>query len=515
MNATTSNTRLATFGHDVLASVVVFLVALPLCLGIALACGLPPAVGIITGIVGGIIVGTLSGSPLQVSGPAAGLIVLILDLVGDKGVAALGPVVLIAGAVQLLAGVFRLGQWFRAVSPAVIHGMLTGIGVLILASQFHIMVDDKPRGSGVANLLSLPESIWKGLVPADDTVHHFAAWVGAMTIGTLVLWNTVLPKRWRIVPGPLVAVIVATVAAQVNWLPIGYVKLPANLSDAVTWPGANWLDLFRDPDIWVLGGTFAVVASAETLLCATAVDQMHPGPRTKYDRELMAQGIGNTICGVLGALPMTGVIVRSAANVEAGAKTRLSAVLHGFWLLVCVTSLPFVLRLIPTSGLAAILVYTGYKLVDVKGARELARESRSEFLIFLAVVVGVVVTDLLTGVLLGVALSALKLLITFGHLEVRVEEHPEKIRSYLHLEGAATFLRLPKIVEILDTVSANTELHVRFDHLSYIDHACLNLLLAWQKRHEATGGTLVIDWETLRAKFRSPRPVRGHSHRAG
>src|SRR5262245_16024004 len=181
--------RALAWKDDVLASVVVFLVALPLCMGIAIASGLPPAAGIVTGIIGGLIVGVLSGSPLQVSGPAAGLSVLVWELVREHSPGTLGLIVLLAGAIQLAAGLLQLGQWFRAVSPAVIGGMLAGIGVLIFASQFHVMVDDAPKGGGLENLLAIPEAIWKGVAPPDGSSHHLAASVGLLTIVALVTWK--------------------------------------------------------------------------------------------------------------------------------------------------------------------------------------------------------------------------------------------------------------------------------------------------------------------------------------
>src|SRR5687767_13563207 len=185
--------------HDFLASIVVFLVALPLCMGVAIASGMPPAAGLITGVIGGIVVGSIAGSPLQVSGPAAGLTVLVYQIVKDErlGLPMLGVVVLGAGALQLAAGLARFGQWFRAVSPAVIQGMLAGIGVLILASQFHVMVDDKPRENGLANLLSIPEAVWKGVTPSEDTTHQEAAWAGILTIAVILLWKPLAPKRLK------------------------------------------------------------------------------------------------------------------------------------------------------------------------------------------------------------------------------------------------------------------------------------------------------------------------------
>jgi len=272
------------------------------------------------------------------------------------------------------------------------------------------------------------------------------------------------------------------------------------------------LTIFQDYSWTALAGSalvVALIASAETLLCSTAVDQMHSGPRTRYDRELVAQGIGNSVCGLLGALPMTGVIVRSAANVQAGGTTRASAILHGLWLLVFVGLLGFVLRSIPIASLAAVLVYIGYKLVNLKQVKELAKYGWGEVVIFFATMIGIVATDLLTGVLVGIGLSAVKLLYKFSHLQANFKTDTKSNRSVLALEGAATFLRLPRLAAELDRVPGSAELHVDFERLDYIDHACLDLLMNWAKQHEATGGRLVIDWDSLHANFRGePAPQR-------
>lgn len=507
------------FRTDFLASIIVFLVALPLCLGIAEACQVPPALGLLTGIVGGLVVGAIAGSPLQVSGPAAGLIVLTRSAIEpfrsaddpSRALAALGLVVLIAGIMQIGAGLLRLGQWFRAVAPAVIEGMLAGIGVLIVCSQFHILLDLKSHGSGIADLLKIPESVSQALVIGSQP--NRALWIGFASLAVIFGWRSFARQSWQIVPAPLLAVIVGTAAAAVmgwNLMAEGgetlvrVVRLPDRLWEAATLPGAVSGQLLADPTIWKWGVTIALVASAETLLCATAVDQMHSGPRTRYNRELTAQGIGNALCGFLGALPMTGVIVRSAANVTAGAKTRASAILHGVWLLLFVSALPDLLRLIPTSCLAAILVYTGIKLVNFHHAHKLYRFSRGEFLIYLITLITIVTTDLLTGVITGIVLSAVKLVYTFSHLHVRLESRPGSPGILLRLEGAATFLRLPNLAAVLEQIPPNAELHIDFEGLTYIDHACLELLMNWEKQHQATGGTLVIDWGKLHARFRQP-----------
>jgi MFS superfamily sulfate permease-like transporter len=228
---------------------------------------------------------------------------------------------------------------------------------------------------------------------------------------------------------------------------------------------------------------------------------------------LFAQGVGNSVCGFLGALPMTGVIVRSAANVQAGATSRASAILHGAWLLIFVGLLGFVLRAIPIASLAAVLVYTGYKLMDWKQVKELRKYGWGEVAVFLATMITIVVTDLLTGVIVGVVLSAAKLLYTFSHFTAEMETDEVESRTILTLGGTATFLRLPALANVLERVPADTELHVSLERLEYIDHACLDLLMGWAKQHESVGGRLVIDWTCLHAQFQPneihrPRPVK-------
>ncbi|MGE0406193.1 MAG: SulP family inorganic anion transporter [Candidatus Korobacteraceae bacterium] len=492
-----------TFKQDFLASIVVFLVALPLCMGIAIASGAPPAAGLITGIVGGIVVGSLSGCPLQVSGPAAGLAVINYQLIQEHGIAMLGPIVVLAGITQLIAGGLRLGQVFRAISPSVIYGMLAGIGVLILAAQFHVMVDDQPRPSGLQNLISIPESLYKGVFPLDGSTHHLAALVGLTTIVMLIVWNKFAPAKVKWIPGALVGVLVATTIAAVAKLPIRYVDIPNNLLGSIQVINLETLSGALNPTILFAALAMAFVASAETLLSATAVDQMHDGPRTKYNKELMSQGVGNTICGMVGALPMTGVIVRSATNVAAGARTRLSTMMHGGWLLILVAALPFVLRLVPTSALAAILVYTGYKLVNPQNVKRLLQYGGMPVIIYAVTLTTVVTVDLLTGIIAGLALSLVKVVYALTRMGVEVRKDPSGQRVDIHLSGAATFVRLPTLADALDQVPQGVETHIHFQKLDYIDHACLDAIANWEKQRTEKGSPVVLEWDGLMDKYQS------------
>ncbi|MEQ1484621.1 SulP family inorganic anion transporter [Methyloglobulus sp.] len=492
-------------GKDTMASVVVFLVALPLCMGVSIASGVPPTAGIITGIVGGLVVGLLAGSPLQVSGPAAGLTVLVWQLVQQHGIAMLGIIVTLAGLIQLVAGLLKLGQWFRAVSPAVIHGMLAGIGVLILSAQFHVMLDGKPIGKGVDNLLAIPAALMTAISAHGQEFQAFG--IGMFTIAVIVLWSGFAPKKLKVLPGALIGVIAAVLAAFVLKLDIHYVSVPDNILSVVQFPTVDNLKRVFETPILIAAVSVAFIASAESLLCASAVDQMHQGPRTKYDKELAAQGVGNAICGLLGVLPMTGVIVRSGANVEAGATTRFSAIMHGMWLLLFVAVLPFTLAYIPVSSLAAILVFTGYKLAYPKILPKLLHFGGSEVAIYLSTIVVIVTTDLLKGVVFGLFLSILKLLYVFTHLEIRFEESTQQGRIDMRLKGSATLIRLPFLAEKLEQINRGAEVHVHFEELDYIDHACLDLLTNWEKQHEASGGNLVIEWEELTWKYHQRQSV--------
>ncbi|WDI41089.1 SulP family inorganic anion transporter [Bremerella sp. P1] len=535
-----------TFRKDFISSIVVFLVALPLCIGIAVAVGVNPARALITGIIGGLIVGIFSGSPLQVSGPAAGLFVIVADIIAQQktkflgffsgpedgadgaamtyALSALGLSVLVAGVIQIAAGKLGIGRWFQAVSPAVINGMLAGIGVLIIVSQFHVMLDHqamwhghKAHG-GLQYMATIPEAFWKCFDLSDGTPHHhLAAAIGLVTIITMILWQSFAPKKLKLIPAALLGISLATVVALALGFEIQNLVIPESLFDEVSFLNTTpeWMNIIVDPAVYISALVIALVASAETLLCATAVDKMKPGHKTNHDKELTAQGIGNVACGLVGALPMTGVIVRSSANVNAGGQTRGATIMHGAWLLLFIVFLPQILTLVPRAALGALLVYTGFKLLNIKQIKELYKTSWSEFAIYATTVVLIVSFDLLVGVIAGIVLSAVKLLVTFTRFEADLYINEEEKKASLSLHGAATFLRLPILAQRLEEIPDDVELHVDLSNLTYVDHACFESLMDWAKQHEKTGGRLVVDWSQLHGKFQKEVDIRPNGNGSG
>jgi MFS superfamily sulfate permease-like transporter len=433
---------------DLGASVVVFLVALPLCVGVAVASGVPAELGIVTGVVGGIVVGLLPGSTMQVSGPAAGLTVLVADAVSRHGIQALGVIVLGAGLLQVALGLARCGRWFRAISPSVVQGMLAGIGLVLIFGQLRHLV-----------------------------VSPIALALGLLTVLIMLLWQR---TPLRVVPGILVGVVVCTALAAVfesaaDRITVGTLSTDVHLPD------------FSLLDTGVIGTAvvFALVASAESMFSAAAVDRMHDGPRTQYNKELVAQGVGNTICGLLGALPMTAVIVRSAANVSAGARTKASRVLHGVWLLLFVVLLPGLLTLIPVAVLAAVLVHAGWKLLGLREALASWRTDKAEAFIFVLTAGLIVATDLLTGTVAGLLAAVVKTAWDVSRLSVVVT--PEGVA----LRGNATFLRLPRLLDELDRVDRE---HVRMDlsGVRHLDQACGQAIDQWVDESRRAGKTVEL-----------------------
>lgn len=486
---------------DLTASLVVFLVALPLCVGVAVASGVPAELGIVTGIVGGLVAGALPGSSLQVSGPAAGLTVLVYEAVRTYGPGALGVLVLAAGLLQIAMGALRLGRWFRAVSAAVVQGMLAGIGLVLIAGQLYVLGDLTAPADPLGKVTG-----FAGLAGAAEPA---ALTLGAGTVLVLVLW-----PRWRaaarILPAPLVAVALAATATALLRLPVRRIEV-RGLLDAVRAPGTG--EFARLTEVGVIGTVlaFALIASAESLFSAAAVDRLHQGRRTDYDKELIAQGAGNTVCGMLGALPMTAVIVRSAANVRAGARTKASRILHGVWLLLFAAALPAALGLIPVAALAGLLVHAGCKLIPVRELGPLWREHRGEALVLAVTAVSIVAADLFKGVLIGLAVAVGKTAWDVSHVHVETEDRGAAGLT-VRVIGNATFLRLPKLLDALEALPGDRPVRLDLEGLRHVDLACAAALESWSARRgrfRAREAGCDQDAEPVPEPARVPEPAPG------
>ena len=462
---------------DVPASLVVFLVAVPLCMGIALASGAPIMSGLIAGVVGGLVVGLFGGAQMQVSGPAAGLAVMVFGFISELGFAVTCAAVAAAGLVQMALGGMKVARTALAISPAVIHGMLAGIGILIVLGQVHIVLGGAPKANAWQNVGQLPQQL--------ASLHVPALVLGLLTMGVLVLWQVMPASRLKQVPGPLVAVVGATAVAALWGADVKRVELAGDFFSSLQLPSlpqGNWVPFV----VAVL--SLALVASAESLLCAVATDKMHTGPRANLDRELFAQGMANTVSGLLGGLPITGVIVRSAANITSGAKTRASAVMHGVWMLLFVTLLASLLGLVPLTVLAGLLVFVGVKLVNAHHIQELRR--RGELSVYVVTVAGVVGINLLAGIALGLAWAVARLLWRLGKVQVQVKQAGEV--HQVCVSGALTFVGVPKLSAALSQVpmGAQVELDLAVEAL---DHSGYEALESWCQTYRKTGGKVRME----------------------
>ncbi|MFI7139420.1 SulP family inorganic anion transporter [Streptomyces massasporeus] len=479
--------------QDFLASVVVFLVAVPLCVGVAVASGVPAELGLITGIVGGLVTGFMPGSSLQVSGPAAGLTVIVFEAVSEFGVGTLGVIVLCAGLLQLAMGFLKIGRWFRAISVSVVEGMLCGIGLVIIAGQIYAAAGLKAPETGVGKTVGLPGAFADAF---GDMEALTSLAIGAGTIAVVVLWKK-MPKAVRTVPGALAAVLLAMVATIALDLPVATVQVEGLLG-VVQPPGTEALGELAAPAIWGTIIAFALIASAESLFSAAAVDRLHDGPRTQYNKEMIAQGAGNTVSGLLGALPMTAVIVRSSANVAAGAKTKASRVLHGVWLLLFAAVMPWALALIPIPALAGILMHAGWKLIPFRQIAALWRDHKGEALILVITAVSIVAVNMFEGVLIGLALAIVKTAWEASHVKLEViDKGAGPIQVYV--SGNATFLRLPKILDSLENLPQDRPVELDLSGLHHLDHACRTALESWAERHSSVGTEPVKITEPVKA----------------
>ena len=465
----------STWAKDLPASLVVFLVALPLSLGIAVASGATPQSGLIAACIGGILVGLLGGAPMQVSGPAAGLTVMVFGYVQKFGLPSLGIVVLVAGIIQILGGVLRIARAAMAISPAVLHAMLAGIGILITLGQVRVLFGSKPASNAIENLAGMPEVIGNAMLAP--------MLIGGTTLAVLLLWPKI-EKKVPFVPASLAAIIVGTLVSLVVPGDFAKVTIEGSLFDAMRLPllGTNSL-----PDLIAAGAALALVASAESLLCAVATDNLHSGPRANLDRELLAQGLGNSLCGLVGGLPITGVIVRSSANITAGARTKWSATLHGVWMAVFVLFFVGLLTKVPMAALAALLVQVGVKLVKIKEIKRVA--AFGDLLVYVVTIGGVVFINLLWGIGIGFALAIALLLKRISNVDVSSSEK-ENGEVEVWVRGNLNFLVVPSLVARLRELPSKRTLVMHFE-VEGLDHAAIEAVRSWRVGYEKSGGKVV------------------------
>ncbi|MEU1980373.1 bifunctional SulP family inorganic anion transporter/carbonic anhydrase [Nocardia sp. NPDC019395] len=461
--------------HDVPASIVVFLVALPLSLGIAIASGAPVAAGLIAAVIGGIVAGALGGSALQVSGPAAGLTVIVAESISQFGWRVTGFIVVAAGILQILFGLSRIARAALAVAPVVVHAMLAGIGITIALQQLHVLLGGESNSTAWTNITELPAQL--------ISLHGPAALLGVIVIAIMLGWKY-LPERVKVVPGALAAIVVATVLSLVLSLDVKRVALDGSLFDAIglpELPRSDWAGVV----VMIL--TFALIASVESLLSAVAIDKMHTGPRADFDREMLGQGSANVLSGLLGGLPVTGVIVRSSTNVAAGARSRASAVLHGVWVLVFSVALVSLVQQIPLAALAGLLIVIGVQLVKMAHIRLAHRTG--DLLVYVVTLTAVVFLNLLEGVLIGLALAFALLVWRVVRVAITAEPLGGTDRWLVQVDGSCTFLSLPKLSSTFAKVPQGTAVTVEMT-VDFLDHAAYDAITDWARQHESNGGTV-------------------------
>ncbi len=479
---------------DILPGLVVFLVALPLCLGIASSSGAVPFAGIITGVIGGIVVGFLSGSNVSVSGPAAGLIAIVQDAITGLGYEAFLVTVVLAGIIQLLLGFLKAGTISNYFPSGVIEGMLVGIGIIIIKKELpHAIGYDKEIEGDFFSykLIDADKGFFGELLNSFNYAHLGAICITIISIIILVLFMKVnFLKKLKILPGALVVVIVGIVVNELlklNGSSLALtedhlVKLPVATSakdffGQFTFP--NFSTVFTNPAIWITAFTIAIVASIETLLCIEAGDKLDPQKRySSGNRELKAQGIGNILSGLIGGLPMTSVIVRTSANINAGGKTKTSAILHGIFLLLAVILLSTLLNKIPRAALAGILIMIGLKLASFKTFKHMWDAGKFQFIPFIATVVGVVATDLLKGVGIGLIISIFFIL--RGNMKLayffKKKEHTEGDTIHINLAQEVSFLNKAAIKQTLAHLPKNSKVIIDASSTVYIDYDVLELI---------------------------------------
>jgi len=499
---------------DLPSSVVVFLVALPLCLGIALASGAPLFAGLIAGIVGGIVVGFVSGSQLSVSGPAAGLTVIVLGAIAQLGSYQIFLLaVVLAGVFQLVLGLIKAGTIGNYFPSSVIEGMLAAIGLILILKQL-------PHALGVDSDFLGDEEFFQGdnqntFSAIGNALNKFslaAIVISVLSILILVFWPRF--KKLSVVPAPLLVVVLG-VGLSLLFQNSNYALKPEQIVAIPVFNGWDeFKNLFTAPDfsaiankqVWIVGGTIAIVASLETLLGVEAVDKIDPIKRvTPTNRELMAQGLGNIASGMLGGLPMTSVIVRSSANVNSGARTKMSSIFHGAWLLLSLLFIPGIINMIPLACLASILLVTGYKLTRISLFKHMYHKGWDQFVPFVITVLAVVFTDLLKGVAVGMAFSIFYLLRTNMRnpffYKIKEEENKKNIR--IKLAEEVSFLNKAAIQVLLTGIPKETNVIIDGSNSRYIDPDVLETIFNY--KHNAYTKGIIVTLENVKKHYAVPK----------
>lgn len=487
--------RLIWLRHDLPAGLSVFFVALPLCLGIALASGAPLYAGILTGVIGGMLTSFISGSQLSVSGPAAGLTTVVSASIlshGDYRIFLLS--VIIAGLAQLVMGLLKFGGIAYYFPSSVIKGMLAAIGILLISKQIPLALGyDQPDfwRSGFFSLLS--DKNFLGNI--ENFNHHVRRGVVVISLFSislmLFLKTPLLRKKLKLIPPPLLVVLLGVLLNELYHFafpslalnPSQLVNIPSNIFAQMQFP--EFSKVFSGYTIWEDGLIIGILASLETLLCVEAIDKLDPQHRVSpVNRELVAQGIGNMVCGLLGALPMTAVIVRGAANVDAGARTKLSAVTHGIFLLLSVISIPFLINQIPYASLSAILIMTGYNLSKPKLFRNMFSMGMKQFLPFIFTIVVILSTDLLIGVTIGLLVSMYFIIQSNFKAEFKIDKSIQHITEVynIQLHSTVTFLNKRKLREALDKIPPYSVLNIDGSASHFIDYDVLEIISEFESK---------------------------------
>ncbi len=486
---------------DLPASIVVFFVALPLCLGIALASGAPLFSGIIAGVVGGIIVGSASGSPLGVSGPAAGLAVIVLTALTTLGGnwATFLMAVVLAGVFQLILGFARAGFIAYFFPTSVIKGMLTGIGLLIILKQIpHALGWDADSEGDFSFFQADGENTLSEIMKAFDFITPGALLISSISLGLLILWDKILihkHKVFQLIQGPVVVVLLGIVFNYLFQKNIIDLSLEAKQLVAIPVPNSwqSFLGQFTlpdfkalsNPEVWKIAFVMAIVASLETLLCVEATDKLDPYKRiTPTNQELKAQGLGNIVSGLIGGLPITQVIVRSSANISFGGKTKLSAILHGVFLFISAVTIGNVLNQIPLASLAAVLLMVGYKLAKPNLFKEMYQLGNEQFVPFLVTVIAILATDLLKGITAGMIVGIFYTLLhsfrNSHHIKDIVTNENGQIVHHLVLAEEVSFFNKANVLQALNAIPAGSKVIIDYARSKAVAHDVLEVIKDFQ-----------------------------------